>query len=263
MLATMARYEMIDGTSRKFWEIRLKGKTFEVRFGRIGTEGQSQTKSFSSPAQARAAHDKLVEEKTKKGYRVVGSKDARTGSKGTPAGSAPRTRGRSKAGDAGLAEKLVPAIVEGSVEAVKRLLDAGADPNVKSAKGAAPLLNAVLFNRTKIFELLVAYGAKPRVLHGKFNLLLTLASRKGKGLRFVHRLVELGVDPNFVGDDTTPILHAVRTGNLRFVEVLLEIPSLDTRSVHYERAIAWARNTRQAAVAKKLLQRQDAPADYP
>jgi predicted DNA-binding WGR domain protein/cell wall assembly regulator SMI1 len=67
----MARYEMVEGTARKFWEIALKGKTFEVHFGRMGTDGQTQVKAFSSPAEARAAHDNLVAEKTKKGYRAV------------------------------------------------------------------------------------------------------------------------------------------------------------------------------------------------
>ena len=32
----MARYELSEGTSNKFWEIELEGEAFTVRYGRIG-----------------------------------------------------------------------------------------------------------------------------------------------------------------------------------------------------------------------------------
>ena len=43
-----------------------------VRFGRIGTN-QTQTKTFANEAAAIAHVDKLIEEKTKKGYEEVDS----------------------------------------------------------------------------------------------------------------------------------------------------------------------------------------------
>ena len=61
-------FEFISGASRKFWEISLSENTFTVRFGRIGTLGQCQTKRFADEAQAKREADKLIEEKTKKGY---------------------------------------------------------------------------------------------------------------------------------------------------------------------------------------------------
>ncbi len=60
--------ELIEGTSRKFWEATVKGKDFTVRFGRIGTDGQRVTKSFASPAAAADERDKLVAQKRRKGY---------------------------------------------------------------------------------------------------------------------------------------------------------------------------------------------------
>lgn len=69
----MRRFEFVEGASKKFWEIALNGAEFEVRWGRIGTSGQSQTKSFASDAKALAEHDKLVKEKTGKGYVEVGA----------------------------------------------------------------------------------------------------------------------------------------------------------------------------------------------
>jgi predicted DNA-binding WGR domain protein len=68
----MARYEFSEGTSNKFWEITLEGTSFTTRYGKIGTDGQSTTKSFASEALAKKEHDKLVAEKTKKGYTLAG-----------------------------------------------------------------------------------------------------------------------------------------------------------------------------------------------
>jgi predicted DNA-binding WGR domain protein len=64
-----ARYfEFVEGTSSKFWEIKLDGASFITRYGKIGTDGQQSLKEYASEALALKEHDKLVAEKTKKGY---------------------------------------------------------------------------------------------------------------------------------------------------------------------------------------------------
>ncbi|MFO1253427.1 MAG: DUF4132 domain-containing protein [Inhella sp.] len=68
----MRRFELVEGTSSKFWEVELSGAELTVRFGRIGTAGQSKTKAFDDAAAALKEHDKLVKEKTGKGYAEVG-----------------------------------------------------------------------------------------------------------------------------------------------------------------------------------------------
>ena len=67
--ASTRYFEFIGGSSRKFWEITVSGNSFTVRFGRIGTAGQSQTKSFSDPAAAEHEANALIAEKLKKGYQ--------------------------------------------------------------------------------------------------------------------------------------------------------------------------------------------------
>jgi len=64
------RFEFKSGASNKFWEISVEGKSFTVRYGRIGTEGQSQTKSYSEE-RARRESEKLIQEKLRKGYTEV------------------------------------------------------------------------------------------------------------------------------------------------------------------------------------------------
>jgi predicted DNA-binding WGR domain protein len=62
------RFVFADGSSHKFWSVSARGATVSVHFGRVGTEGQKKDRSFASPAQAAAALEKLVAEKTGKGY---------------------------------------------------------------------------------------------------------------------------------------------------------------------------------------------------
>jgi DNA ligase 1 len=65
------RFEFVEGTSAKFWEISTSGSDVTVRFGRLGTEGQTKTKSLEDAATAHRHADKLIEEKTGKGYVEV------------------------------------------------------------------------------------------------------------------------------------------------------------------------------------------------
>ncbi len=67
----MRRFEFVEGTSSKFWEPELKGNTFIVTFGRIGTAGQRREKSFPDEAGARKEYEKKVAEKQREGYREV------------------------------------------------------------------------------------------------------------------------------------------------------------------------------------------------
>jgi predicted DNA-binding WGR domain protein len=65
-------FQFSDDKSNKFWIIELDGNEFTVNFGRIGTNGQTQTKEFASPEAAKKEYDKLIAEKVKKGYKETG-----------------------------------------------------------------------------------------------------------------------------------------------------------------------------------------------
>ena len=64
-------FEFVEGASAKFWEVTVSSSDVTVRFGRIGTDGQTQTKSFGDAAAAQKHADKLIGEKTKKGLTEV------------------------------------------------------------------------------------------------------------------------------------------------------------------------------------------------
>lgn len=67
----MRRFEYKDEKSSKFWQIGQEGGVLTLLWGRIGTKGQSQNKEFADAAQALAAMNKLIKEKTGKGYLEV------------------------------------------------------------------------------------------------------------------------------------------------------------------------------------------------
>jgi predicted DNA-binding WGR domain protein len=62
------RLEFREGTSNKFWQIETGGRVILVRFGRIGTEGRTQTKTCASEETARKKADALLWSKLRKGY---------------------------------------------------------------------------------------------------------------------------------------------------------------------------------------------------
>lgn len=75
------RFELKDDTSAKFWEIEIVGKKQTVCFGRIGSSGQTRTKTFDSSTEAIESCDKLIRQKTSKGYRKKTKRNAATTSR--------------------------------------------------------------------------------------------------------------------------------------------------------------------------------------
>ena len=57
-----------DFISQKFWSIDVQDVNVIVNYGRLDTKGQTQLKTFDSPEKAQNQAEKLIAEKTKKGY---------------------------------------------------------------------------------------------------------------------------------------------------------------------------------------------------
>ncbi|WP_294953363.1 DUF6138 family protein [uncultured Gilliamella sp.] len=60
--------EFKDTLSNKFWCITQQDESLTIVFGKIGTKGQTQVKTFSSPYDAEKEANKLIKSKIKKGY---------------------------------------------------------------------------------------------------------------------------------------------------------------------------------------------------
>ncbi|KPY28554.1 Uncharacterized protein ALO54_02428 [Pseudomonas syringae pv. philadelphi] len=62
-----------EGNSNKFRRIGAAESDVTVNFGRIGTQGQTMTKTMDSPEQAAREVEKLIAEKLRKGYQEQGA----------------------------------------------------------------------------------------------------------------------------------------------------------------------------------------------
>ncbi len=103
MAAKAVHLELSDGKSHKFWEATPSGATLTVRFGRIGTAGQTQTKRFGDAVACESALAKLIAEKTRKGYAPT------KGSAPTPTTKAPARGASGVAAVIAELEALIPA----------------------------------------------------------------------------------------------------------------------------------------------------------
>jgi DNA ligase-1 len=61
-------FEFVGGTASKFWEVSQSDKTMTTRWGRIGSNGQSKTKTYPDQRSAGDAMTTLIKEKTDAGY---------------------------------------------------------------------------------------------------------------------------------------------------------------------------------------------------
>ena len=78
----IARYEYSEGSSNKFWQIQLSGVSFTTTHGKIGSSGATLLKEWPDAATAKKEYDKLVAQKTKKGYVLVSGAPAKASAKG-------------------------------------------------------------------------------------------------------------------------------------------------------------------------------------
>lgn len=85
----MRYFEFKDSKSNKFWQIEQRGNDTYICWGKIGTKGQEQIKSFEQESKAEAYMAKLIKEKTAKGYiEIDNSAQDKTNQSQSPATSA-------------------------------------------------------------------------------------------------------------------------------------------------------------------------------
>lgn len=79
----MRRFELREGETNKFWQVDVEGATLTVTYGKIGSAGQTKLKTCASAVAASAERDKLVREKTGKGYVEIAAGSTGTKKTGT------------------------------------------------------------------------------------------------------------------------------------------------------------------------------------
>jgi ankyrin repeat protein len=119
-----------------------------------------------------------------------------------------------------MSDNLINASISGNMKKITELLDSGADPNYKNAKGVCALIEA--FEKIKVVELLLNRGADPNIQDRNGNTALLFAAINNK-TKVVDLLLNRGADPNIQDNVTgnTPLLEASKDGYGKIVELLL------------------------------------------
>lgn len=110
------------------------------------------------------------------------------------------------------------AVDEGSVECLKHLLDAKADPN-EAFHSWTPLQSACQDGQFEIVRLLLRYGAKPNLINGHGDTAIIYSAERGD-LKSVKLLVEAGADLNG-GSGESALIAAIRRDELEVIRFLL------------------------------------------
>lgn len=129
---------------------------------------------------------------------------------------------RSDIGARAIDDPLVDAAKNSDAEALRALLDAGADVNVRTADGSTALLWASYRDDIESARLLIRAGADVNIANELGATPIWAASRNGSAA-LAAELLAAGADPDaplLLGE--TPLVTASRTGNPDVVRMLLE-----------------------------------------
>jgi predicted DNA-binding WGR domain protein len=221
--------EYTDGKSSKFWEITLDGKTFTVRYGKIGSEGQNQKKEFAAEDLAKKEAEKLLHEKLKKGYIKKNEEDVDL------MGLSLRDAIESK--NAKLVQKLLdnmePDEKYGAVNEVISLVPHYSNTEIlgillgQELKPIADyhleaaLHNALYTDNNEMIKQLIAHGATCK------NGDILIHTMKKDNPEALELLAGICKDMNTEYDryhenSATPLVFAIQQGNIDYVKVLIE-----------------------------------------
>lgn len=151
--------------------------------------------------------------------------------------------------------RLIDAIKQSDVRAVKSLIASRVDVNAPGTDGSTALHWAVQSDSLELVDLLLAAGANPKAAT-RYNITpLYLASMNGNA-SIIERLLKAGVDPNSKAEDgETALMTAALTGKPDAVRVLLnhgaDVTAKDP--ARGQTALMWAASEGNAAAIELLL----------
>jgi serine/threonine-protein phosphatase 6 regulatory ankyrin repeat subunit B len=144
---------------------------------------------------------------------------------------------------------LMASVDRGERGIADRLLDAGADPNVRTESGLSPLMIAITHNDRPMAELLRHRGA----VIGEDEGQLFVEARRGN-LERVRQLLDLGVSTEVQGPrGTTPLLEAVHGGHFHVAALLLEHGANVSHAGGGHTALEWAVRGNHSDIVTLLL----------
>ena len=138
-----------------------------------------------------------------------------------------------------MSDNLHRPIWEGDRESVNRLLDAGADPNARDARGWTPLSRAIERRQPEIALLLIERGADCLAQDKRRRSPLLWAAQYGPDV-LAERLLERGADVIAFDDHSnTPLTQASRHGRTSIVQKLLRHERWSDATGRYWKNYRW------------------------
>jgi ankyrin repeat protein len=152
--------------------------------------------------------------------------------------------------------RLVDAVRQGDLDAVRSLLAERVDVNAPQPDGSTALAWAAHRNDLDTAEMLLGAGANPNTANDYGVTPLSLACTNGNA-PMVGKLLAAGADPNkaqLTGE--TPLMTCARAGNLEAVQAILSRDGVNVDARESRRgqtALMWAVAAKNAPVAKALI----------
>lgn len=213
------RFEYKDDKSWKFWEISVSGSGLTVCYGKIGTDGQTQSKKFADAAMAEKQAKKLIAEKVSKGYQELGAETyPAEATKAEKPAKATKPTAISMGKEASKKESitdLVEAIKAGDADLVASILDRGFNPNTRFGfgreYGISPLHLAAktayweISNHAFLKVVPMLFEATEKRAWG-YGRLMGVGDQEEKLLKTISILLDKGADPLAIdGEGRTPL----------------------------------------------------------
>ena len=126
-------------------------------------------------------------------------------------------------------------VVSQNIDAVKALLDAGEDINIREKNGLTPIYMAIQVKNVPIVKMLLEHDANVNIIYNHEDTLLHVACI-GKNYSIVKLLLENNININ-VQDDYgfTALAYACRDGTLPIVKLLLQTSGIDVNLATIEK----------------------------
>lgn len=142
---------------------------------------------------------------------------------------------------------LTHAVAKGNLPVVKMLLAHGADPNLQNKLGGSALVGAALLGHTHIAEILLAHGADPNQEMGDGPSALIAASAQGHS-KIARLLIKRGADLEYSFERKTALEFAAGNGKLGAVRELIKAGAINVSA-----PLRYASEKGHLAVGRELI----------
>ena len=196
-----------DEKSRKFYHIYEKSGTWKILYGKLGTAGREESSPWMNVNHA----ETKAKEKMRKGYELIYRNfDTPYGYEASVSKQA-EVKAKEDAKPEGN-DELLQAAASLDIEAVKRILESGVNPNECKDKYDHPVLESVADAREvtekhlEIAKLLLAYGADPNL--GNYGPFLPSVCYMNRSEEMIRLLLEKGADITLPNSEGTSVLQS-------------------------------------------------------